>query len=131
MSPADNTSYFVRFRGRVSGPFTLERLRGMAYAGQLGPIHEVSTDRAAWGPASTVAGLLPDAPGAAPAPAPAPAPKAADPPPDRWYYLDARGVRVGPLSAQDLLDLADDGSITGATEVWSKAVADWVPFAES
>jgi hypothetical protein len=130
MKTADSGSYFVRFRGRVSGPFSLERLRSMAYAGQLSPIHEISADRATWTPASDVPGLLP----AAPEPAPQPvAQQAAEPaaeerPRDRWYYMDPDGNRVGPVGRRDLLDLHDRGDVDADTPVWSKGMADWVPF---
>lgn len=130
MGTSDNTSYFVRFRGRVSGPFTLERLRGMAYAGQLSPIHELSTDRSAWAPASEVPGLLPSAPTSEPAPQPV-AHTQPNPPDERWYYMDAAGNRTGPMSRGELVGLVRQGQLDEDTAVWSKGMADWVPFHEA
>jgi GYF domain 2 len=131
MKAADRQSYFVRFRGRVSGPFNLERLRGMAYAGQISPIHEVSVDRATWTPASDVAGLLPAAPEPAPDRQSTGAPAETNPSQDRWYYLDADGNRTGPISRRQLIDLYDQGQVDDGTAVWSKGTAEWVPFQDA
>ncbi|MEX2673416.1 MAG: GYF domain-containing protein [Phycisphaeraceae bacterium] len=45
---------FVRFRGRVSGPFTAEQVKQMIKRGQLTRVHHVSTDRHNWKRADTV-----------------------------------------------------------------------------
>jgi hypothetical protein len=46
----DNTlqSFYVRFRGKVTGPVTRDELLAGARAGRVGALHEVSSDRAAW-----------------------------------------------------------------------------------
>jgi hypothetical protein len=126
MKATDGKGYFVRFRGRVSGPFTLERLRGMAYAGQVSPIHEVSEDRATWAPATDVPGLLPSAPDQ-----PASAPVETRPPEDRWYYIGADENRTGPIGRRELIDLYDAGQIGSDTAVWTKGMAEWVSFADA
>jgi len=40
--------YFVRIRGRVQGPFDLEKLQQMVRRGRLSRIHELSSDRKSW-----------------------------------------------------------------------------------
>ena len=47
----DESTLYVRYRGRVAGPFGLEELRTMRRAGRLTRLHEVSPDRTAWMPA--------------------------------------------------------------------------------
>jgi len=51
--------FFVRVRGRVSGPFDIEALRRMARTGALSRIHEVSPDRTSWARASDYEDLFP------------------------------------------------------------------------
>ena len=51
--------YFIRMRGRVTGPFGLEELRSMLRLGTLSRVHDVSIDRSNWLPVGSVAELLP------------------------------------------------------------------------
>jgi hypothetical protein len=125
-------TYFIRFRGRISGPFTLERLRGMANAGQLSPIHELSSDQSHWAPASSVAGLLP-VESAAPVvvqPAAA-APIEQHMPADRWYFLNAEGNRSVPVTRDQLVECYNERQIDGNTPVWTNGMADWLPFSDA
>jgi len=60
MSPA---AYFVRVRGRVTGPHDLEDIQRMIRRGVLTRIHEISADRETWAPAGTLEHLfVPDRP---------------------------------------------------------------------
>jgi hypothetical protein len=45
--------------------------------------------------------------------------------------LDAEGQKTGPIGRRQLIDLYDRGEVTGDTSIWSKGMADWVPFADS
>jgi len=40
--------YFVKYRARISGPFSAEEIAAMIRNGALTPIHRVSTDRQQW-----------------------------------------------------------------------------------
>jgi hypothetical protein len=40
-------------------------------------------------------------------------------------------TRTGPVGRRQLVDLYDRGEITADTPVWSKGMADWVPFADA
>lgn len=42
--------YFIRWRGAVSGPFSLEAVRNLAQSGKLSRHHHVSTDQQVWQP---------------------------------------------------------------------------------
>ncbi|HTV48863.1 MAG TPA: DUF4339 domain-containing protein [Phycisphaerae bacterium] len=51
-------SYYVRIRGKVTGPFDRPTLERMVQRGQLSRVHEISSDRQNWKPASSVGGLF-------------------------------------------------------------------------
>jgi hypothetical protein len=59
--------YFVRFRGRVSGPFSVTQLQALHRRGQFGRFHEVSADRRTWEAASCLTEVFPPASPAMPA----------------------------------------------------------------
>ena len=47
-------SYYVRHKGRVTGPFKMDQLRDMQSQGRLNTFHELSVDRAHWVPAASI-----------------------------------------------------------------------------
>jgi eukaryotic-like serine/threonine-protein kinase len=55
---ASNVRYWVRLRGRVSGPFDLPTLQRQIRQGQLSRFHQVSTDQVHWMAATEVEGLF-------------------------------------------------------------------------
>ena len=57
------TSYFIRLRGNVQGPFDAERLRQLARRGQFTRLHEVSTDGQEWRPAGRLLAQIVQVPG--------------------------------------------------------------------
>lgn len=127
---------YVRAKGRVLGPFTLAQLKTLRDRGQLRRFHEVSEDRSAWRPASTLAQLFaeerPTGPAAEaayslakldaarPADAVPIVVEAAD-----WYYVDAGGQQAGPVPRERLLDLWHAGTISAVTLVWREGMASW------
>ncbi len=114
--------YFVRSRGKVTGPFGWEQLRARAAKGQLSRFDEVSQDRQSWQAAARVRGLF-DA-GAVTA-RPADPPARAEPA-DEWYYLDANQQRWGPVSWEQLEYLGREGKINDATQVSRPGMSEWV-----
>ena len=54
-------TYFVRSRGKVTGPFDLGGLQRLVKLGMLSRVHEVSTDKQNWVSAATVPGVLQEA----------------------------------------------------------------------
>ena len=60
-------SYYLRYRGRVGGPYTLAQVKTVQQWGKLSPVHEISTDKSTWKPAREFAELFGPAPFAKPA----------------------------------------------------------------
>ncbi len=54
-------SFFVRSRGKVTGPFDLAGLQRLVRLGMLSRVHELSADKQNWSPASRTPGLFPEA----------------------------------------------------------------------
>lgn len=51
--------YYVRWRGKRSGPFDVEELKEMAAQGRLSKLHDISADETAWRRAGTLEELFP------------------------------------------------------------------------
>lgn len=52
-------AYYVRARGKVSGPYNVDGLQKLAKRGLLSRIHEISSDRVGWAAASEYEDLFP------------------------------------------------------------------------
>lgn len=52
------TVYYVRLRGRVTGPFDLATLQRQSRQGFLSRLHQISTDQTTWRPAAALEGLF-------------------------------------------------------------------------
>ncbi|MCP5534702.1 MAG: DUF4339 domain-containing protein [Akkermansiaceae bacterium] len=44
-----------------------------------------------------------------------------------WHYLDTAGQQQGPITADQLQQLAATGQITAQTNVWTEGMAEWLP----
>ncbi len=119
-------SCYLRFRGRVSGPFPFSRIKEMAGSGLVSPIHEISADRTAWKSAGDIPELFPTPTDVELLPAAVPAAA-----PEKWHYADANGQQNGPIGRDELLRLFDAGVIGNATGVWKAGMERWVPLAET
>jgi hypothetical protein len=135
------TSYFIRLRGNVQGPFDAERLRQLARRGQFTRLHEVSADGQEWRPAGELSELFSVAAGvslpssaalggagyAVSSPA---ARTSAELPPgiaqEAWYYEWA-GQPQGPVDLATLQKLLEQGQLTRRSRVWRTGMADWTP----
>lgn len=125
--------YYIRVRGKVSGPYDLYQLRTLQERGGLARFHEISTDQQNWVPALALSELFPSG-GAAPAPSqrpdgPAeaynqPGPDPADEP--VWYYLDRQGGQQGPTSLRQIEQLFRSGQIDGSSLGWKPGMTDWL-----
>jgi GYF domain 2 len=126
--------YFVRSRGKVTGPFDLKQLQALLQRGHLGRFHEVSPDRVTWMSASAVPELFPPPPPRPrdPAGTSTPQPAQDDPPaavsgdPAEWYYQDFTGNQAGPVSLTDLHNLRLTGEVEDATLVCKPGMDEWV-----
>ncbi len=54
-------TFFVRSRGKVTGPYDVTGLQRLAKLGMLSRVHEISTDKQTWSSAASVPGVLPEA----------------------------------------------------------------------
>jgi len=119
------TNYYIRLRGRVSGPFELASLQAMARRGTLSRIHELSSDGVSWSSAGTMAELFaqPTA-GAPPAQAEVrePVVPQVEPPPIvppvRKYFYRQGGRTFGPVPLPILQSLARAGKLSPEADVW-------------
>jgi hypothetical protein len=128
---------YIRVRGRVSGPFSLQQLKTLRDRGQFRRFHEISPDRQQWSPAAGLADLF--APEAAGASAPLTFPELEEPAvshsnergkprsaPVQWHYVDASGNPQGPVPQDQLLTLWQQRLLSADTLVWHDGMSDWV-----
>lgn len=54
--------YYLKLRGKTTGPFTFERIKQLYDRGQLTPYHQVSADRQTWSPLESLEGIVPEPP---------------------------------------------------------------------
>lgn len=118
-------------QGRVTGPFSMDKLRELRARGVFQPFHEVSADKAAWAPASSLGDIFAATP---PFMAEAPAKGANDwqnpgqsaPSAQPWFYLDDRKEQVGPVEAGVFPSLVSQGTVRKKSLVWSPGMAQWL-----
>jgi hypothetical protein len=124
--------YYLRMQGRVTGPFTMDKMKALRARGILQPFHELSSDRANWHAASGVADLFPpvatEPVATVASPAPAAQPQAVQGP--AWFYLDSRKERCGPVGEEVLPFMIERGEFNKKTLVWTSGMAEWSPASE-
>ena len=139
--------YFVRWRGRVTGPYGSDDLSRMVARGELSRLHDVSTDRVNWRRAGALTDIFESAQvkplAARPADRGAPAGDLAPPvkwelkdtPQEKpapveeervtWHYDGADGVE-GPHTTEDMIRLISEGRLSAGDQVHSsREGADW------
>ena len=138
-----SNSFFVRIRGRVTGPHTEEKLRVLAQRGQFSRVHEVSTDGMAWESATDHPELFDRPVELAPEPVvvvTAPpvvtreAPRKTNARREEialasegtWSY-GAHGVERGPVEWLDLKRMAALGQLQPGDLVWTEGMDTWIP----
>ncbi len=134
------TAYYVRFRGKIHGPFDVEKLKKLHSRGQFSRAHEVSRDKRSWQPAGTLPELfgapelrLPQAGDNAYLPqvedtASSFEQTSAPPGTAKWYY-SVGDERHGPVTLMELRQLVLNGQVSPHDLVWKEGLADWVPVA--
>lgn len=137
-------TYWVRYKGRSIGPYTLDKIRLMVRKGQVGRAHEVATDGVSWVPASSFPEIF-EAPALTLSPivtasepiAPASVEPvqmqiASGPPAEaaNWYYAFG-GVQQGPVPRSQLLGMIRSGQLGNVDLVFRTGMSDWVSAAEA
>jgi len=135
-------TYFLRSRGKVLGPFPLDRLQTMKARGQLGRTHQVSTDRQTWVAASSLPELF------APAPEPIafeavdagvsladvealhPASQGGPNAPSAAWFYHVGGQQFGPASAMELRRLLSGGELGPEDMVWREGMESWAAIGD-
>lgn len=109
-------TYYIRHRGRTTGPFPAGELPTLVRRGALGRAHQISRDGQTWVAASAVPGLFggtfDDAVAAAPTDA-----STADP---MMFYAHG-GDTFGPMPLPLLVALLRGGKVPADSQVWSDA----------
>jgi hypothetical protein len=121
--------FYVRNRGKISGPYDTVALQKLVRRGLLSRIQEISQDRTTWNRAGEYEDLFPSAVsvGAAEEPLPdvedsaprAPAAAAVSMVDATYYYL-RDGTTVGPISLSILQMLARQGVLGGSDLCWAE-----------
>ena len=128
-------SFFVRMRGKVSGPFTTEALQRMVRTSILSRVHEVSSDRKTWERASEYEELFPSTDASAPRTQP-PAEQHDGAPIDcksmqhdeegkqhpAAYFLIIASKQVGPFTLREL----ENQPVIAKTPVWRQGQSNWI-----
>ena len=139
---------YIRVRGKVQGPFTLEEIRAMVRRGQFSRLHEVSSDRTHWTRGSNRPDLFPTASKLSAAEALA-AEVLAEPVKEdiplepvqpnldslteredspasggSWYFTQNQQQR-GPVELYELTQLVRSGAVTGRDLAWTDGMAQW------
>ena len=126
--------YYVRFRGRVLGPFTAEKTAEMVRRGQVTRVHELSPDGLSWKKAEEFAEFFGKANVRAAAVATVQAEsqstvtetKTETPAPvaNQWH-VHCEGQEYGPIEESVLLDWIRQGRVRGDNMVWRQGMQDW------
>jgi TM2 domain-containing membrane protein YozV len=131
-------TYYVRVRGRVLGPYTLDRASQMAKKAQIGRSHEMSLDGEAWCPASEFPEIFdrslgtPDVPSQLMPPfggqyPPGAAVPQANPAPTGplWYYTLRGQQQTAAIPESALINLIATGQVGADDHVWCETMASW------
>jgi Domain of unknown function (DUF4190)/GYF domain 2 len=154
MQEGQVTQYFIRSHGEVRGPFPPEKLKELARRGQFGRHYQLSEDGEVWESAANHRELLPE-PKAVKVRKQPQADSTADPAgyelaeehipvevncgggdlrlaeatspvaDQTWHYAHA-GQEYGPLSFEELKQLASQGHLAFNDVVWTEGMTTWI-----
>jgi uncharacterized RDD family membrane protein YckC len=136
----EGTTYYIRVRGRVQGPFDLDQLKKLRQRGQFSRAHEVSPDQASWQSASILDAVFVAPKRAAPAKVEpvieevtegvAVGEKVPNPPTHTsstkptWHYTVGE-EQYGPVTLLELRKLVASGDVLETDLVWKEGMPDW------
>lgn len=153
MSEADEfaTSYFIRDRGRVQGPYGLEKVRTFVQRGRLGRHLEVSIDGKSWEraaaypelfeaqterkvrkriPAGSKKKRVSKEETVPIADAASEETKSKQKPSRTWYYHQF-GEKFGPVEEEQLRELVKSGEVMEDAHVWAEGMEEWQPVSST
>ena len=140
-------AYYLRYRGRTVGPYTLIQSQQMARKGQLARTSEVSTDGHSWSQAASFPEIFePPANSRSLATSNSTAthevavvtttssanqvaPRAPAIASSEWYYASG-GQQQGPTSASNIIGWIKAGTLTSADRVWRDGLDNWVSISD-
>ena len=137
---------YIRFRGRIQGPFSVDELRRRAERGRFNRHYQISTDKVEWSHATDYPELFPPLPKPMAFPQPVTVELAPDVSPaievasvveqsiaqkeeldakSSWYYA-INSLETGPVTFSHLQDIASGGNLPVNALVWTEGMAEWV-----
>jgi len=131
-------SYYIRVRGRVLGPYTLDAVNQMARKAQIGRSHEASLDGESWRPAAE----FPEIFERPPVPTGSSVPESTGPvstlgpfiPGQEadssaggmlWHFTKRGKQQTGSISQSALVNLVASGEVTAEDHVWCETMSSW------
>jgi len=127
--------FYVRIRGRVQGPFNEEKLRVLAKRGQLGRMHEVSTDGHDWKSASEFADLFvtsgvvsesqPNETAQGKSKSDSTGSINLEPPPSKSWYYSRGDSQLGPVDIAAMKELVRSAQLRAEDAVWCEGMINW------
>ena len=139
--PRKDQTYFIRNRGQVLGPFSIDKLKSLRARGQFSRVHEISLDRQNWKPASALDEVigpsrpargdpLTNAAEAARVAAASEAHLEAGTPPGATWHFNIGGEQQGPVSTMELRGLISQGKLHDNDYVWKEGMSDWLTVSQ-
>lgn len=128
ISMRNQESFQIRWRGVISGPHGLERLKTMLSRGEISLMHEVLVD-GNWGSLEDLIQQKQKMPGIEQSPlAQVPVRKAVEPPPipaEDLYFVARAGQQEGPYSKSILRQLVAGGVLSPSDLIWKEGFPAW------
>lgn len=118
-----DSKYYVRFKGRVLGPFDDQKVRGLIKRGQVTRTHELSPDGLSWQPATAFEELFRSEVAAAATTMADPVETPADIPVE--WYAHINEENKGPVTKQQLSEWVASGAVTAESLVWKEGLENW------
>lgn len=122
-------TYYLKIRGRVLGPFPMDRLKGMAKQSKLTRVHKVSTDNSNWVKAGDVPAIW-EGYGTT-VEVSQEVEQESKPPADAneiWHY-GINGESFGPVTQSKIIELIGIGQLGEGDLIWREGMDEWKPAA--
>jgi hypothetical protein len=119
-------TFYIRFRGKVQGPFDKEKLRALAKRGQFSRAHEISENQIDWTSAQSVRDIFSSASSRSRKGSTNETPTDTRRKAPEWYYVED-SEEVGPVSTGQLTEMIAEGRLSTDTLVWANGMKSWAP----